>query len=296
MAIEKREDPVDETAVGDKYRNDILDKKDLNEIPEVVKPKKSSFDFGKISDLEYLYDIFSSKYDDLKSLDYLQKTHKALLEQGYPQTPTLNEYLFWTTISRRLQILYNTGHKQLLLTKDENTSMTSLADIDFLEEIQKVTSHINNLQKTIDNSLATTKKVRDVVDLHKETCEKAEKFLKQHFGEYIKRNSASGEITDITDKAYWAYAQHLVQTELGVEKIPFVWSEELRFLVEKELIPLELMAFVLRTSIEGLFYVAKIRNEKMPDINREEAEDKLKRLMIEFESIRDVKDRELLES
>jgi len=296
MAIEKREDPVDETAVGDKYRNDILDKKDLNEIPEVVKPKKSSFDFGKISDLEYLYDIFSSKYDDVKSLDYLQKTHKALLEQGYPQTPTLNEYLFWTTISRRLQILYNTGHKQLLLTKDENTSMTSLADIDFLEEIQKVTSHINNLQKTIDNSLATTKKVRDVVDLHKETCEKAEKFLKQHFGEYIKRNSASGEITDITDKAYWAYAQHLVQTELGVEKIPFVWSEELRFLVEKELIPLELMAFVLRTSIEGLFYVAKIRNEKMPDINREEAEDKLKRLMIEFESIRDVKDRELLES
>ena len=41
--------------------------------------------------------------------------------------------------------------------------------------------------------------------------------------------------------------------------------------------------------------VAKIRNDKMPDINREESEDKLKQFMLEFETLRDIKDREILD-
>ena len=296
MVIEKREEPIDHSAIGEKFKdNDLIDKKDLDDAKDASESVGSSFNFGKITDLEYLYDIFAEKYDDVHSLSYLKKIRKSLLEQGYPQTPSLSEYLFWTTISRRLQILYNTGHKKLLATKDDNTTVESLADIKFLEEIQKVTNHINNLQKTIDNSLAVTKKVRDVVDLHKETCEKAEKFLKQHFGEYVKKNSSSGKITDITDKAYWAFAEHLIQTDIGTEKVPFVWSEEAKFLVDKEKIPLELMAFILRTSIEGLYHVAKIRRDEMPDINKEESEDKLKDLMITFETLRDMKDRETLE-
>ena len=298
MSVKKRDEDIDFSESDDQSalkKNVQATQKDLDEAKEATKDISQSLNFGKISDIAYLYDIFSPTYDNVKSLDYLKKTRDSLLEQGYPETPALNEYLFWTTVSRRLQILYNTSHKQLLSNSDPNTTATELADIKFLEEIQKVTSHINNLQKTIDNSLAMTKKVRDVVDLHRETCEKAEKYLRSHFGEYVKKNSLSGKITDITDKAYWAFAQQIIQTDLGVEKIPFVWSEELRFLIERDLMPLEHMAFALRTSIEGIHYVAKIRGEKMPDIDLEEAENKLKTLMLEFETLRDMKDRELLE-
>ena len=289
---EKEKDRIEYDKNSDVDEKDII--KTEKAIHEKLKSSSSTFDFGKISDLEYLYDIFSSKYDDVHSLDYLTKTHKALLEQGYPQTPALNEYLFWTTISRRLQILYNTSHKQLLENSDKDTNVTALANTDFLKEIQKVTNHVNVLQETIDDSLEATKKVRDVVDLHRETCEKAEKFLKMHYGEYVKKNSISGKITDITDRAYWAFTQHIMQTDMGKEEIPIIWSEEAKFLVDKKLIPLEYMAFILRTSIEGLYYIAKIRSEKMPDINKEEAEKKLKELMLEWESLRDANDRELL--
>lgn len=289
---EKEKDRIEYDKNSDVDEKDII--KTEKAIHEKLKSSSSTFDFGKISDLEYLYDIFSSKYDDVHSLDYLTKTHKALLEQGYPQTPALNEYLFWTTISRRLQILYNTSHKQLLENSDKDTNVTALANTDFLKEIQKVTNHVNVLQETIDDSLEATKKVRDVVDLHRETCEKAEKFLKMHYGEYVKKNSISGKITDITDRAYWAFTQHIMQTDMGKEEIPIIWSEEAKFLVDKKLIPLEYMAFILRTSIEGLYYIAKIRSEKMPDINKEDSEKKLKELMLEWEALRDVQDRELL--
>ena len=251
------------------------------------------FNASKISDIDYLYDIFAKKYDKFNSLSYLKKNHTDLLNQGYPQTPALNEYLFWTTIARRLQIIYNMTHKAMYDTLTDKNSPEKSENVKLLDTIQKTTAHIDKLQKAIDSSLETTRKVRDVVDLHRETCEKAEKFLKAHFGEYIRADSVSGKLKNITDQAHWAFVTDVIKTELGNEHVDYVWSEELKFLVDKKLVPLQYMAFILQTSIEGLYHTAKIRNDKMDEIDKETAEDILKELMIEFETLRHEKDKEI---
>lgn len=269
-----------------------IDEKDLHKIATKV---AVTYDSSKLSDLKYIFDIFSPEFDKFKSLAFIQKTYSDLIAQGYPQTPALNEYLFWAAISRRMQILYQEYHKHQMKDIRDLASIKDVEDIDFLESMQSVAEHLTALQKTIDSTFAMSKQSKDVVDLHKETCEKAVKFLKSHFGEYVKNNSISGKITDITDKAYWAFIQDIITTSEGNDTINYVWSEELKFLFDKRLIPIEYMAFILRTSIEALYYVASIRNDKLEEINKEESEKKLKELMLEFEQIRDSKDREIIE-
>lgn len=283
MSNEERYEKTKDGAVIDKL-----------ELERKIPKTPFNIDTSKISDISYLEDIFSKDYDKFKSLDYLVKTRAILIQEGYPQTPTLNEYLFWSTISRRMQIIYQMHHQQKLSCINKDSSLISTEDTKFLKDIQDIAEYVAVLQKTLDVTLQTTKEIKDVVDLHKETCEKAEKFLKSHFGEYVKTNPIAAKITDITDKAYWVFIQDIINKEDGREEISYVWSEELKHLIDKGLIPIEFMAFILRTSIEGLYNTAKIRNEKMPEINKEETEKKLKELMLEFEALRDAKDREIL--
>jgi hypothetical protein len=300
MAVEKRKESVD---FSDKEKDNINTESEQNKdniviaVEPLVSHKRNAlkFDSGKISDLKYLEDIFSSDYDKFHSLDFLKKIHAELLSQGYPQTPALNEYLFWTTISRRMQIIYQENHKKEMGELEEGESLKGIEDLKFLDSLQSVAEHVTALQKVIDVSLETAKQVKDVVDLHKETCERAEKFLAAHFGEYVKRHSASGKITDIIDKAYWAFIQDVIYKEDGIENVDYVWSEELKFLIDKKIIPVEIMAFILRTSIESLYNTAKIRKDEMIEIDKEKAEKNLKELMLEFELLRDAKDREILE-
>jgi hypothetical protein len=268
--------------------NDVLAK-------ERVPPKiPYNYNVNKISDLSYLEDIFAPEYDNFKSLDYLTKTRAILLEQGYPQTPTLNEYLFWSTMSRRMQIIYQLYHKKQLDDMNKDSPLINTENTKFLSEIKEIAEYIAVLQKTLDVTLQTTKQVKDVVDLHKETCEKAEKFLKSHFGEYVKANQVAGKITDIIDKAYWAFMQDMIYKDDGKEEVSYVWSEELKHLINKKLIPIEHMAFILRTSIEGLLYTASIRSDKFEEFDKEKAEHNLKEMMLEFESSRHSKDMDLL--
>jgi len=288
---------------ADRLREKLEDKYKVKPTEEKVILEKVSeepkaitrYDVSKISDLKYLEDIFSSDYDKFKSLSYLKKTRDELILQGYPQTPALNEFLFWTTLSRRLQIIYQLSHKNLMETVKDGDSLIPSENTKFLSEIMEVAEHVTVLQKALDLSLQTSSQIKDVVDLHKETCENAEKFLKAHFGEYVKADPRAKTINDITDRAYWAFIQDIVSREDGVENINYVWSEELKYLVEKKLIPLEFMAFVLRTSIEGVYSVAKIRNDKLSEVNKESAEHKLKDLMLDFEQERHYKDMEILE-
>jgi len=288
---------------SDRLREKLEEKYEVKPIEEKVKiepslvvPKEiTRYDVSKVSDLKYLEDIFSSDYDKFKSLSYLQKTRDELISQGYPQTPALNEFLFWTTLSRRMQIIYQLSHKNLMATVKDGESLIPSENTDFLSEIMEVAEHVTVLQKAIDLSLQTSSQVRDVVDLHKETCEKAAKFLKAHWGEYVKADPRAKEIKDVTDKAYWAFVQDSVSREDGMENITYVWSEELKYLFEKKLIPLEYFAFVLRTSIEGLYYVARMRDDKISEVNRESVEHKLRDLMLDFEQERHEKDMLILE-
>lgn len=294
MAIEKRYNEGSERPNESIVRPSVIaDKKDLKK-PKVEEKIPFQFDSSRISDIKYLEDIFSAEYDQFKSLAFLRENLKVLLAQGYPQTPTLNEYLFWTTLSRRMQIIYQKNHQYQMTHMNDNSNLVGAENIAFLKAMQDIADRIITLQKSLDASFQLNKSVRDVVDLHKETCEKAERYLRGHFGEYVKINSTSGKITDITDKAYWCFVQDIIVKDTGPEKVDYVWSEELKYLVDLKLIPLYFMAFVLRTSVEGIFYTAKIRNDKLEEVNKEEAEKKLKELMLDWERIRHEKDMELI--
>ena len=299
MADENKETVIDYSKNGPGQEKPVKVKKEPNvakeDFKKAVDKISVSFDPSKVSDLKYIFDIFSPTYDKFKSLEYIEKTHKELLAEGYPQTPALNEYLFWTAISRRMQIIYQEYHKEQMENMSDAKSLLHIEDTDFLESLQSIAEHITILQKAIDSSLLSTSQVKDVVDLHKDTCEKAVKFLTAHFGEYVKIDSPSGKLTDVSDKAYWAFVQDIVTKDTGQEVIDYVWSEELKFLVDKKLIPIEYMAFALRTSIEALRHIARIRKDVIEVKDIELSEKNLKSLMLELEPLRDMKDREILE-
>ena len=233
-------------------------------------------DFGKISNIGYLYDIFSPKFDKYGSAEYIRKTQEQMMRDGYPETPTLNEFLFWITISRRLHIVYQEVHTALA---KKAVAGEKPEDLGFLKEMQNVVEKITKLQHVLDAQKEKSTKIRDVVDLHAETMGLAEQFLREHAGEFSFMDSA-GNICGADAQAHWAFIKELT----GDGEVQYsAWSEELMYLFKKKLIPLAYVAFTLRTSPEGLKWMAKLRKEKLPKFDIVEEEKKLRDLMLEFE-------------
>jgi hypothetical protein len=243
---------------------------------------QDGMDLSKVSDLEYLYDIFNPKFDRYGSLDYLKKTRERMLKDGYLDTPTLNEFLFYSTLSRRLQVVYQRMHAAL----DQHSGPEEAPeDLGFLSDMQKITDRITKLQQALDVQKDRSEKVRDIMDLHQETMEKAEKYLTQHLGEFATIHP-DGNILSDDAKLHWAFVREVMKDSGEVETV--IWSEELMHLFKKKLIPIEYVAFALRTSPEGLQWIAKKRGEKLPYFDIIKAENNLRELMLEMEDKRKV--------
>lgn len=249
---------------------------DLQTLPE-------EFNLKYIGDLTYLQEIFSSKYDKFHSLDYLQKTRQSMLDDGYTDNSTLNEFLFWATMSRKLQIIYQRMHAKVNLKKgsdEEDAENTTL-----LKEMRAISQQVASLQGALDSTLDKRKKIKDVVDLHEETMKAAEEFIKSHMGEFTFRCSKCSTIVDTQGLPHFA-----IKTELdeGGEIVYHIFSHELWYLFRKQLLPLHYLAFILRTSPEGILvtaemrkeYGAKVLREDMPTLEIEE--EKLKILTKEY--------------
>jgi len=234
---------------------------------------KVDFDLEKISDFNYLNDIFSTNFDKYKSKEYLNKTKKKLLKDGYIDGPMLNEYLFWGTISRRLKILYQ-GNYAKVEKVNENVAL--------LKNMGLVTDRVSKLLADLDASKARREKVTDIVDIFEKTMDRANEFVKKNIGEFSFRCDKCGAILQ-TDGA----PHHAIMTEKNEkdENVYYIYSPELAYLVKKKIIPLHLMAFILRTSPEGIMFTAKARGETDDEflnipINEEEV--KLKEILKEF--------------
>jgi hypothetical protein len=220
-----------------------------DELPE-------EFNVKHIGDLSYLLEIFSSKYDKYHSLDYLQKTRDSLLEDGYSDGSMLNEFLFWSTMSRKMQIIYQRMHAKLNRKKGVNED--DAENLSFLKEMRAVSGQVSSLQNSLDGALDKRKKIKDVVDLHDETMHAAEEFIKTHIGEYTFRCKKCGTIVNSQGLPHFA-----ITTELDDkgEVVYYVFSPELWFLFRKKLVPLHVVAFILRTSPEGVVLTAEQRKE-----------------------------------
>jgi len=230
--------------------------------------------------LNYLYDIFSEEYDKYKSKEYLIKTREELLKTGYADGPALNEYLYWTTISRRLHITYQETHINLV-----NIGGISREDVEFLKRMTAVSGIVSKLQETLENARIKKEKSSDVVDLFTDTMKEANAFIKKNTGEFSLRCKQCGTIIQSDGMPYFS-----INTDMDKEgnKIYHIFSPEAAYLVKNKIIPLHIMAFILRTSPEGILYTAKERgdfkeNELLHEgIKIEDEENKLKEIMSEF--------------
>jgi len=238
------------------------------------------FDLSKIGDIDFLLDIFAEPYDKFKSLQYLTKMRDKLLKRGYPETPILNEYLFWTAISRRLQIEY-----QIIHVRNVKGGRIEAEHLPMLKTMKGVAEQITFLQKSLNETLERFEKISSIADLHQETLSEIEEFVRDHIGEHSFYCSSCGAMVNSQGLPHWAIEKQEGPTG---EKIYFVFSPEMWYLYQKELLPLHLMAFMLRTSVEGVLTTAKERGEKVPKrahSNISKEEEKSKQLMLAFGKI-----------
>ncbi len=252
---------------------------DLHELPE-------EFNLKHIGDLTYLQEIFCAKYDKFKSLDYLKKMREILLTDGHQEGSQLNEFLFWATMSRKMQIIYQRMHAKM--SRQKGSTDDTAENIGFLKEMRSISERLAYLQKDMSVDLDKRKKIKDVVDLHAETMQAAEDFIKSHAGEFSFRCQKCGTIVNSMGLPHFAFMTEADKTT--GEVIYHVFSPELWYLYRKKQVSLHQLAFILRTSPEGILVTADMRGEygtkvlieNVPML--EEEEEKLKRLLKGFES------------
>lgn len=243
---QKSEEQLQQIPSQPKGKNDLAK---ISELPE-------EFNVKYIGDLTYLLEIFSAKYDKYGSLDYLRKMRDAMIEIGYPDGSMLNEFLFWSTMSRKMQIIYQRMHAKLKRTKgvDEDDA----ENLTFLKEMRAVSSQVSSLQSSLDGALEKRKKVKDVVDLHDETMRDAEEFIKSHVGEFSFRCQGCNAIVSTHGLPHFAI---MTEKDDKNEIVYHVFSPEMWYLFRKNLLPLHYIAFILRTSPEGVLLTAEQRGE-----------------------------------
>ncbi len=287
-------DPIEEEYLNKIIKGFDKDKEQESLIPkpppiekDTVKEKVHSlpdeYNVKHIGDLNYLQEIFSNKYDKYHSLNYLQKTRKILLDEGYMDNAQLNEYLFWSTMSRKLQIIYQRTHAKVSRIKGSNED--DAEDLSLLKEMRAVSEQVASLQRSIDGVLDKRKKVKDVVDLHAETMDEAEQFIKSHIGEFQFKCKKCNSIVNTEGLPYFAI---MTEKDSNNEIVYHIFSPELWFLHKKKGIPLHYIAFALRTSPEGILLTAEQREERGAKADRENAvmleeeENNLKQLVQEY--------------
>ena len=276
----KDKKPKDEgPLISELEKQKIIEKqKDLKTLPDEFDPKN-------IADLAYLTEIFSSKYDKFGSLSFLQKTRDNMVKDGYPDCATLNEFLFWTTMSRRLQINYQRIHAKLI--NKEGIEAEEAENLDILKEMRDISTQVSTIQKSLDAMLEKRRQIRDVTDLHAETMKEAEEFIKSHIGEFSFRCFKCGTIVQNNGLPHFAIMTE--KDDTNGETIYHTFSKEIWYLYQKKLIPLQYAAFILRTSPEGFLITAKKRGEygsgpALEDMNVvEKEENELKKLRKEFD-------------
>lgn len=247
----KPEPKSEEPILSDKEKEAILQKqKELTELPDDFDPKN-------ISDIEYLTEIFSAKYDKFHSLDYLKKTRDKMLAEGYPDCGALNEFLFWSTMSRRLQINYQRIHAKLI--RKDGIEAENAENIDMLKQMREISEQVSSLQKTLDALREKRQQIKDVVDLHAETMRSAEEFIKGHLGEFTFFCKKCGSVVNSQGLPHFAIMTE--KDDQSGETIYHIFSKELWYLYQKKLILLHYVAFILRTSPEGFLITAQKRGE-----------------------------------
>ena len=211
--------------------------------------------------------LFASFYGI--DLEFLKNLNKACQKKRYPKSPILNEYLFLVTLNHKLHISAVEFEKKF-----------GKHDTDTLELISKNADRIKMLERELCEMRDKKESEKNLVSIHKEVIEEAGKFIKNNVGLFSFKCKTCGEIVMTDGLPHWA----LFKGEYKNNPYFFIWSKELWLLVKRGILPIHLMAFALKTSIQGLKFTCKVREEKwvVEEGIIVEEEGKLKKMQEEY--------------
>lgn len=212
---------------------------------------------------------------------------EGLIAQGYPDRYQIVSAAYLMTLARRLR------------TKVEDLAQRSdrqVYDSDDLENLTKLESKIRETLQALEKARAQRKgeekKDEDPLAVHERELAEAEAWVRERQGEFYDRCPNCGLMLTPIGLAscpgcgqqvpppalpHWAYEP--LRTSHGLEWP--VWSAELWRLVVSRQIRLWVMAYVLRTSPEGLKRTAERKGIDWPEFLVIEAEERELRTMLD---------------
>lgn len=158
------------------------------------------------------------------------------------------QILFLMLVNRRKQISYTTMVGVGSVDDETAENMT--------KQVQKNSeSIVQLLQKFLDMRMKF-ELAENVAALHTQTMEEAEQFIKDNVGTFSFGCNSCGEVVNSEGLPHWAIWK---KDDATGARVYYIWSDELWFLYANGIIPLHVMAFILRTSPNNLWYTADKR-------------------------------------
>lgn len=178
----------------------------------------------------------------------------ALISNGYPPS-----FEVATTAYNMLQV----RRVRSTIEAARTASGERYVDTDYLDLLAALENRVREGIKLLEKIRIETLKLSPEEDPSKiiatELAE-AEKWIQRHIGEFTERCGKCGELITPPNLPHWAYEK--IETTHG-PAWP-VWSRELWQLVRENVIEPWVMAYILRTSIEGLKQTCERRGDTWP--------------------------------
>jgi hypothetical protein len=178
----------------------------------------------------------------------------ALLDQGHKPSHQVASVAYLMTLSRRVQLSIEATRE---VTKGELYHSEALETFHDLEA--KIGRGIQDLEKI--RAQRVDEAGEDPLAVVEYELEGAEAWVQAHIGEFQFRCPGCGDMLTVPALPHWAFEP--LRTDQGV--VWPVWSPEMWKLVLSAELSLAKMAYMLRTSPEGLKYTAARRGEPWPD-------------------------------
>ena len=248
--------------VDGKAEKPILTDQEIDVSPEEAVEHPGGFDGAYIE---------KSLADDRDKV-FFRACADELVSRGFTDTFLIADTAYQKLIVRRLreriEFVRKVGEKKVFSGQD-------------LRDLQQATDRVRQNISELEKLRAIKAGGEgDPIAMREADLSDAEIWVQEHIGEFVERcpNPECGMILTPPALPYWAVEP--IDTPVG-RQWP-VWSPELFELVRQDVIEPWHMAFVLRTSIEGLMLTCSRRGEEWPDRFNTQAQEILLRRRLDI--------------
>jgi hypothetical protein len=180
----------------------------------------------------------------------------ALRARGYPINSQLASLAYYQTLQRRLI---------REIEEIRRTASGRVSSAEKLKLLREIGQDIQRMISDFDKAKALEREQGDALNIIEQELVEAEAWIQQHTGEFDMSCPNCHIPLTAPGLPDWAFEPLVIDSEHGKQTIYPVWSTEMWKLVLDRKISLYMMAFILRTSPEGLKYTCGRRKEEWPE-------------------------------